>query len=343
MSDPSVEQSDQCAAPDSPHTSFSIDENYFTPEEDENETDPPQNQPKSNQEEQDQAQAQNQAQYHDDEIVKLTSNMINYVKGFFETPAYLDGEDFEIEIAELEKNQNKNRYIDIMPYDKTRVILKGSENDYINANYIQMENEKGINRKWIAAQGPLPNTVQDFYQMIWESETELIIMVTQVVERGRRKCDQYWDSEEKQFGNLKVKMTSEDVTLRKNGIVERTLFLSSLSGDETREVKQIQFVDWPDHGVPDDPSHFLEFLFRINKLKNELDLEKPTIVHCSAGVGRTGVTISLDYALENIRNILENDPIEILIKMRQQRPCLVQTPDQFRFICNTIILLHEKS
>lgn len=90
------------------------------------------------------------------------------------------------------------------------------------------------------------------------------------------------------------------------------------------KVKQIQFVDWPDHGVPDDPSHFLEFLFRINKLKNELDLEKPTIVHCSAGVGRTGVTISLDYALENIRNILENDPIEILIKMRQQRPCLVQ-------------------
>ena len=136
------------------------------------------------------------------------------------------------------------------------------------------------------------------------------------------------------------------------------------------KVKQIQFVDWPDHGVPDDPSHFLEFLFRINKLKNELDLEKPTIVHCSAGVGRTGVTISLDYALENIRNILENDPIQILIKMRQQRPCLVQdrfesvwdcfdqtkilprqerlrtakkTPDQFRFICNTIILLHEKS
>ena len=121
-----------------------------------------------------------------------------------------------------------------------------------------MENEKGINRKWIAAQGPLPNTVQDFYQMIWErsvaktkinsyfptllkslkfnySETELIIMVTQVVERGRRKCDQYWDSEEKQFGNLKVKMTSEDVTLRKNGIVERTLSLSSVGGDETRE------------------------------------------------------------------------------------------------------------
>ena len=126
-----------------------------------------------------------------------------------------------------------------------------------------MENEKGINRKWIAAQGPLPNTVQDFYQMIWErsatkayikpthtfqfysensihakqnfyfSETELIIMVTQVVERGRRKCDQYWDSEEKQFGNLKVKMTSEDVTLRKNGIIERTLSLSS--GAETRE------------------------------------------------------------------------------------------------------------
>ena len=101
-------------------------------------------------------------------------------------------------------------------------------------------------------------------------------------------------------------------------------------------MKQIQFVDWPDHGVPDDPSHFLEFLFRINKLKNELDLEKPTIVHCSAGVGRTGVTISLDYALENIRNILENDPIQILIKMRQQRPCLVQD----RFETWTVIKLY---
>jgi len=333
MSEPAVEQSqsDQCAAPDSPLSSFSIDENYFTPEEDENESE-------TNPNQEPQTQSQATTHYHDTEIEKLNSNMMNFIKVFFETPAYLDGEDYEIEIAELEKNQNKNRYIDIMPYDKTRVILKG-ENDYINANYIQMENEKGINRKWIAAQGPLPNTVHDFYQMIWQSETELIIMVTQVVERGRRKCDQYWDSDEKTFGDLKVKMIAEDVSLRKNGIIERTLSLSN--GDQTREVTQIQFVDWPDHGVPDDPSHFLEFLLRINKLKNELDLGKPTIVHCSAGVGRTGVTISLDYALENIRHNLENHPIQILIKMRQQRPCLVQTPDQFRFICSTIILLHE--
>lgn len=332
MSEPSVEQavasqsqSEKCEAPDSPLSrDFSIDENYFTPEETE-------------------VQQESETEkirkiYHDNEIEKLTTNFHEYVEGFYQTLAYLEGDDYETEIAQFETNQKKNRYIDIMPYDKTRFILQG-ENDYINANYIGMENEKGINRRWIAAQGPLPDTVKDFYHMIWQSETELIIMVTQLVERGRRKCDQYWNEEKVTFGDLEVKMESEDKSERNNGIIQRTLLLNK--GDVTRSVTQIQFVDWPDHGVPDDPSHFLGFLLRINKLKNSLDLEKPTIVHCSAGVGRTGVTISLDFALENIRNHLENNPVDILVKMRQQRPCLVQTPDQFRFICNTIKLLHE--
>jgi len=131
------------------------------------------------------------------------------------------------------------------------------------------------------------------------------------------------------------------MTLEKDvekGVVERHFELAD-DQNRTRSIQQLQFVNWPDHGVPNDPSDFVDFVMRVNSIKNE-EPQSPTLVHCSAGVGRTGVTIMSDTAIENIRHLSKNEPLYMLGEMRHQRPCLIQTPIQFQFVCKTIVMLH---
>ncbi|KAG2459381.1 tyrosine-protein phosphatase non-receptor type 4 isoform X1 [Polypterus senegalus] len=241
--------------------------------------------------------------------------------------------------AKLPQNISKNRYRDISPYDATRVILKG-EDDYINANFINMEipSSSTINR-YIACQGPLPNTCQDFWQMTWEQGSSMVVMLTTQVERGRVKCHQYWPnlSGSVSYGNYQITCLSEDGN---SAFQLREMTLESLEQNESRQLTQIQYVAWPDHGVPDDSSYFLDFVSLVRKKRAERD--EPVIVHCSAGIGRTGVLITMETAMCLIECNQPVYPLDIVRKMRDQRAMMIQTPSQYKFVCEAILKVYEE-
>lgn len=206
--------------------------------------------------------------------------------------------------AKKPENLNKNRYRDISPYDETRVILLAGENgDYINANYVNMEIPgSGIINRYIATQGthspktqlffyylfyclgPLASTVTDFWQMVLEAGTGLIVMLTPLVERGRVKCHQYWPmcGDVLRVGKLEVSCLKQEAH-QSGSFVFREFLLRDTERNEERDVSQMQYLAWPDHGVPDSPSQFLEFTARVRA--GRVGMVEPTIVHCSAGIG----------------------------------------------------------
>jgi tyrosine-protein phosphatase non-receptor type 4 len=246
-----------------------------------------------------------------------------------------------MDAARLVENLPKNRYRDISPYDETRVKLKGSSGDYINANFVNMEIARsGIVNRYIAAQGPLPTTTFDFWQMVWEQRSSLIVMLTTESERGRVKCHQYWPEPYMgpgHFGHFIVRSTSEEIT-PSFAFREFTL-VNSERGKEERYIHQMQYMAWPDHGVPDDSSDFLEFVCRVRQ--NRTGMVEPTIVHCSAGIGRTGVLITMETAMCLIEANQPIYPLDIVRQMREQRAMLIQTSSQFRFVCEAILKVYN--
>ncbi|XP_018912319.1 tyrosine-protein phosphatase non-receptor type 11 isoform X2 [Bemisia tabaci] len=232
------------------------------------------------------------------------------------------------------ENRNKNRYKNILPFDHTRVKLKhvdqnvpGSE--YINANYIKDE-EGG--RSYIATQGCLPSTMADFWQMVWQENTAVIVMTTKEMERGKSKCARYWPDEgrSKEYGKIAVKHISQsstiDYTLRE--------FLVSFE-QEDRKVYHYHFQAWPDHGVPSDPGCVLNFLHDVNARQDSLMGAGPIIVHCSAGIGRTGTFIVIDMILDQIKRQGLDSEIDIqrtIQMVRSQRSGMVQTEAQYKFV-----------
>jgi tyrosine-protein phosphatase non-receptor type 11 len=191
------------------------------------------------------------------------------------------------------ENRNKNRYKNILPFDHTRVILRGKEpeDEYINANYIRPADLVGDGRKlYIATQGCLTTTTNDFWHMVWQENSRVIVMTTKLFERGKSKCARYWpeEGEEEEFGTIKISNLSEnstaDYTLRK--------FKVTKQGDtegEQRKVFHFHFQAWPDHGVPSDPGCVLNFLHEVNARQESIAGAGPVVVHCSAGIGRTGM------------------------------------------------------
>uniref|UniRef100_A0A8C3D0X4 Protein tyrosine phosphatase non-receptor type 4 n=1 Tax=Cairina moschata TaxID=8855 RepID=A0A8C3D0X4_CAIMO len=225
--------------------------------------------------------------------------------------------------ARLPQNISKNRYRDISPYDATRVILKSNE-DYINANYINMEiPSSSIINQYIACQGPLPNTCPDFWQMTWEQGSSMVVMLTTQVERGRVKCHQYWPepSGSSSYGNFQITCHSEEGN---PAYVFREMTLTNLEKEESRQLTQIQYIAWPDHGVPDDSSDFLDFVCLVRKKR--AGREEPVVVHCSAGIGRTGVLITMETAMCLIECNQPVYPLDIVRTMRDQRAMMIQTP-----------------
>ncbi|KAF6017793.1 PTPN3 [Bugula neritina] len=243
--------------------------------------------------------------------------------------------------AKVADNLCKNRYRDISPYDQTRVLLRNlPTGDYINANYINMEIPgSGIVNRYIAAQGPLPNTCADFWEMVWQQQITLVVMLTALVERGRIKCHQYWPHlyETTDFGTLQLTCLKEKET---RSFAFREFTLVNMETSEERHIYQMQYIAWPDHGVPDDSSDFLDFVIRVRQKR--VGMTEPTLVHCSAGIGRTGVLILMETAMCLIESNQPVYPLDIVRQMRDQRAMLIQTSGQYKFVCEAILRVYHE-
>ncbi|XP_074732837.1 receptor-type tyrosine-protein phosphatase C isoform X8 [Strix uralensis] len=241
---------------------------------------------------------------------------------------------FSIKEAKKSHNQNKNRYIDILPYDHNRVELSeipgDPGSDYINASYIDGFKEP---RKYIAAQGPKDETTDDFWRMIWEQKATIIVMVTRCEEGKRNKCAQYWPSMENgsaTYGDIIVKINESKTC--PDYVIQKLHITNGRERTAGRDVTHIQFTSWPDHGVPEDPHLLLKLRRRVNALSNFFS--GPIVVHCSAGVGRTGTYIGIDAMLEGLDAEGRVDVYGYVVKLRRQRCLMVQVESQY-------ILIHQ--
>ncbi|XP_075281348.1 receptor-type tyrosine-protein phosphatase eta [Opisthocomus hoazin] len=232
--------------------------------------------------------------------------------------------------AELAENRGKNRYNNVLPYDISRVKLSdqsSATDDYINANYMPGYNSK---KAFIAAQGPLPNTIEDFWRMIWEKNIYSIVMLTKCVEQARTKCEQYWpDKQSKSYGDIIVTMVSE-VVLPEWTIRDFTVEKSNKP--ESHTVRQFHFTSWPDHGVPETTDLLINFRHLVHEYSSQNPVDSPTLVHCSAGVGRTGTFIAIDRLIQQIEMENTVDVYGVVYDLRMHRPLMVQTEDQYVFL-----------
>ncbi|KAJ8005199.1 hypothetical protein DPEC_G00144150 [Dallia pectoralis] len=239
------------------------------------------------------------------------------------------------------ENKSKNRYKNILPFDDTRVCLDTGDpnipgSDYINANYVKNKSrEPGFQKVYIATQGCLTTTVNDFWQMVWQEKTRVIVMTTREVEKGRNKCVPYWPDlqSHKVVGSYVVNNVSEqDATDYK----VRELEISPLDETESgRTVWHYQYLSWPDHGVPGEPGGVLSFLTQVNNKQSLFPNAGPMIIHCSAGIGRTGTIVVIDMIIETIDAQVMDCEIDIqktIQMVREQRSGMVQTEAQYKFI-----------
>ncbi|XP_035250937.1 receptor-type tyrosine-protein phosphatase eta-like isoform X16 [Anguilla anguilla] len=231
--------------------------------------------------------------------------------------------------AEALENKGKNRYTNVLPYESSRVKLsiQGSPyDDYINASYVPGYNCK---KEFIAAQGPLPGTVDEFWRMLWEKNVRTLVMLTRCNEQGRVKCEEYWPSRTKHFKNIFVTTTSvvplEDWTVRDFDV-------KNVKTAETRSLRQFHFTAWPDHGVPESTELLIDFRHLVREHMDLVSRNSPTVVHCSAGVGRTGTMIAIDHLLFQIERDSMVDLYGTVYSMRMHRALMVQTEDQYVFL-----------
>ncbi|XP_067151443.1 receptor-type tyrosine-protein phosphatase eta [Apteryx mantelli] len=232
--------------------------------------------------------------------------------------------------AELPENRGKNRYNNVLPYDISRVKLSTrshATDDYINANYMPGYTSK---KAFIAAQGPLPNTIDDFWRMIWEKNIYSIVMLTKCVEQARTKCEQYWpDKQSMSYGDIIVTMVSE-IVLPEWTI--RDFTVENSNAPEIHTVRQFHFTSWPDHGVPETTDLLINFRHLVQEYNNQNPIDSPTLVHCSAGVGRTGTFIAIDRLIQQIEMENTVDVYGVVYDLRMHRPLMVQTEDQYVFL-----------
>uniref|UniRef100_A0A8C7PE97 Receptor-type tyrosine-protein phosphatase C n=1 Tax=Oncorhynchus mykiss TaxID=8022 RepID=A0A8C7PE97_ONCMY len=234
-------------------------------------------------------------------------------------------------------NQPKNRYVDILPYDYNRVQLTSGNGetgcDYINASFIDGFKES---KKYIAAQGPKEETVGDFWRMVWEQQSSIIVMVTRCEESNRNKCAQYWPSPEREveiFEGFVVKLNREEHC--PDYIIRHLSLTNKREKSAEREVTHIQFTSWPDHGVPGEPHLLLKLRRRVNAFKNLFS--GPIVIHCSAGVGRTGTYMGIDAMMEGLEAEGRVDIYGYVVKLRRQRCLMVQVEAQYILIHQALI------
>ncbi|XP_024619956.1 tyrosine-protein phosphatase non-receptor type 13 isoform X10 [Neophocaena asiaeorientalis asiaeorientalis] len=235
-------------------------------------------------------------------------------------------------IGQTKENRRKNRYKNILPYDATRVPL-GDEGGYINASFIKIP----VGREefvYIACQGPLPTTVGDFWQMIWEQKSTVIAMMTQEVEGEKIKCQRYWPNVLGKTTMVSTRLRLALVRVQQlKGFVVRAMTLEDIQTGEVRHISHLNFTAWPDHATPSQPDDLLTFISYMRHIHRS----GPITTHCSAGIGRSGTLICIDVVLGLISQDLEFDISDLVRCMRLQRHGMVQTEDQYIF-CYQVIL-----
>lgn len=239
--------------------------------------------------------------------------------------------------ADLPCNRPKNRFTNILPYDHSRVKLQPTDDeegtDYINANFVPGHNSP---REFIVTQGPLHSTRDDFWRMCWETHSRAIVMLTRCVEKGREKCDQYWpyDTQPVYYGDIQITILNESHFPDWN-ISEFRM----MRGDTVRTIKHFHFTTWPDFGVPEPPQTLVRF---VRAFRERISPEmRPLVVHCSAGVGRSGTFIALDRILQQIQYTNVVDIFGIVYEMRKERVWMVQTEQQYICIHQCLLAVLE--
>ncbi|XP_077906791.1 tyrosine-protein phosphatase non-receptor type 21 [Ictidomys tridecemlineatus] len=262
--------------------------------------------------------------------------------------------DGECSIARLPENAERNRFQDVLPYDDARVELvptKENNTGYINASHIKVS-VSGIEWDYIATQGPLQNTCQDFWQMVWEQGIAIIAMVTAEEEGGREKSFRYWPRLGSRhntvtYGRFKIttRFRTDSGCYATTGLKMKHL----LTGQE-RTVWHLQYTDWPEHGCPEDLKGFLSYLEEIQSVRRHTNSTSepkspnpPLLVHCSAGVGRTGVVILSEIMIACLEHNEVLDIPRVLDMLRQQRMMLVQTLCQYTFVYRVLIQFLKSS
>uniref|UniRef100_A0A4W4E1R8 Receptor-type tyrosine-protein phosphatase kappa n=1 Tax=Electrophorus electricus TaxID=8005 RepID=A0A4W4E1R8_ELEEL len=249
-----------------------------------------------------------------------------------EYESFFEGQAAPWDSAKKDENRMKNRYGNIIAYDHSRVRLQALEgeqsSDYINANYID-----GYHRPnhYIATQGPMQETVYDFWRMVWQENTATIVMVTNLVEVGRLKC-LYWPDDTEIYGDMKVTLIETQLL---SEYVIRTFAVEKRGAHEIREIRQFHFTGWPDHGVPYHATGLLGFVRRV-KAKSPANAG-PMVVHCSAGAGRTGCFIVIDIMLDMAEREGVVDIYNCVRELRSRRVNMVQTEEQYVFIHDAIL------
>ncbi|KAM9183358.1 tyrosine-protein phosphatase non-receptor type 9 isoform 2-T2 [Dugong dugon] len=251
-------------------------------------------------------------------------------------------------------NLEKNRYGDVPCLDQTRVKLTKrsghTQTDYINASFMDGYKQKNA---YIGTQGPLENTYRDFWLMVWEQKVLVIVMTTRFEEGGRRKCGQYWPLEKDsriRFGFLTVtNLSVENMNHYKKTVLE----IHNAEERQKRQVTHFQFLSWPDYGVPSSAASLIDFL-RVVRNQQRLAVssmgarskaqspEPPIVVHCSAGIGRTGTFCSLDICLAQLEELGTLNVFQTVSRMRTQRAFSIQTPEQYYFCYKAILEFAER-
>ncbi|KAM8827705.1 tyrosine-protein phosphatase non-receptor type 13 isoform 4-T4 [Spinachia spinachia] len=235
-------------------------------------------------------------------------------------------------IGQTRENKKKNRYKNIVPFDTTRVVLE-KDGGYINANFINMS-VKDENYMYIACQGPLPTTLGDFWQMVWEQKSNVIAMMTQEVEGGKVKCQRYWPDTPRTAEMVDDRL---QITLIKDqyldNFVIRLIEVKDVQTDEIQQVTHLNYTGWPDHGTPSQPEQLLTFIYYMRHVHRS----GPIVSHCSAGIGRSGTLICIDVVLGLISKDADFDLSDVVRNMRLQRQGMIQTEEQYVF-CYQVIL-----
>lgn len=245
------------------------------------------------------------------------------------------------EIGDQVSNSHLNRYLNVRPYDKSRVRLsRANDTDYINANLVTVPKAA---RQYILTQGPLQESLGHFWLMVWEQKSNVIVMLNKIVEmEDYIKCEQYWPNKlhaTDNYDELNLSVTLKSVKPYKHFTV-RELELEDKLTDKSRLILQFHYTAWPDHGEPDSPTSFLRLLTAIRKSGGLDKMDEPTIVHCSAGIGRSGTFCLIDSILSMVENQGSIEGIDIdntLLEMRDYRMGLIQSSVQLKFAHMCII------